>query len=149
MIRHMFIGQNAVAKCLSEIPISENHPDFVWLRAPCDIGAVDRWIADLYQSPLLLEYRYGLLTDAHLLSEVAITRLLDVAENHTLRLHLWVASASGLIHTVQSRFIVKAEQGKQDAQLIGCEDTAVWDKFDREMELRKYQLYGIYCNRLS
>jgi hypothetical protein len=156
MIRRLIIGRNSTEQCINEIQIKINltHPDFLRLDGPCEIDEVDKWLTLLRTAPILNNYRYGLLTNAHQLSEQAITRLLDIAEDHSLNIMIWIASQTELIRTIHSRFhvlnngdLINDEWDeilrKCSDRLCGSCDSAAWEKWSKVSKLYMYSSKGV------
>ena len=113
-MHRLLIGESAASACLDEIAlcVSLQSPDFLHLRPPHSILALDSWLDALQLSPLCESFRYGFLQDAHELSEVALGRTLDLLENGLPHLKIWISARGALHPTVHSRLLVSSYGGE-------------------------------------
>lgn len=152
--RILCIGANALSVCMDEIrgAIDLASPDFIRIDAPCSADDIDHWTHQMRCAPLEDMCRHGLIVNAHALSEVALSRLLDLLEESTAR--IWVASLAMLPDTVHSRMHLRIVGGETEDEwgqilhacqknLLGSNSERAWEEWYYVCKLYKYFMAGL------
>jgi hypothetical protein len=157
MPKKLFVGRGATEKCREDIAqcINLTHPDFICLTLPSDISALDIWVAKMSESPIAHKYRCGLIEDAHLLSDVAFGRLLDLLESSGSA-HIWISSQSIPPDTICSRVEVCCVGQSDDKSewrnllencannLVGSSSSELWDEWYKVSKLYRLSINGLH-----
>lgn len=156
-MKKLFLGNNATETCYKEVAtyVPLNHPDLLVIKSPHTIDAVDAWIDALYTSPIILPRRYGVLEDAHELSETALGRMLEVLESTPNYVDVWLTSKRILTGTIHSRLMTVCTLGDSNLTewrgiisnckrwLVGSTSSKLWEEWHRILQLYTFALHNL------